>query len=337
MNQAYDIEAHWIINLICNYDCEYCFSRAPQDPDLVGKLTPQAYLDFFDSTGKTWLLHITGGEPLAYRGLAELCATLTRRHLISLNSNLALTRVTAFAKAVDPERVHFIHCGIHIEERDKHNGWTLLLNNLRELVQAGFPVFASSVMTPEAFPLFEDARARLDDAGVPLIPKIIRGMFRERQYPQSYSALEREQFLQFAAFAEQKILDSPHAPFRHDPTINPLIDRHFLDGVRDFTGVACSAGRRFVTIATDGNIYACGTRGRIGNIFQRRIEFFAGDRPCRSDWCHYACVRYSERDVAGAQSLPMVPAEPTLKNRMGNLLYLLERGAVNTLVRLSVR
>ena len=56
----------------------------------------QAFADFFDSTGKTWLLHLTGGEPFAYRGFVELCAALTRNHLLSLNSNVTSRAGTGF-------------------------------------------------------------------------------------------------------------------------------------------------------------------------------------------------------------------------------------------------
>jgi MoaA/NifB/PqqE/SkfB family radical SAM enzyme len=334
--RKYDIEAQWVINLICDYSCEYCISSAPKDPFLVGKLSPRAYADFFDSTGKTWLLHMSGGEPFAYRGFVQLCAALTQNHLLSINSNLTSRRVRAFAQAVDPQRVEYIHCGVHPEEREKRKGWGTLTPNLRTLVQAGFPVFASCVMTPAAFALFEGASERLDTVDVPLIPKVLRGLYRGRQYPLSYSDQEREQFLRFSELAERKIRGSRLSPLRNDPTVNPLIDRSFLHGTPDFTGVRCSAGRNIVTIAPDGNIYACGNTGRIGNIFLRRLKLYTSDQPCRSEWCHYVCVRYSAVDAAHVRSLPLIPAEMPLRAQVAGLIHIAQRGAVNTLVRLSL-
>jgi len=42
--RRYDIEAQWVINLICNYTCEYCFSSAPKTrpwlADSRRRLTP---------------------------------------------------------------------------------------------------------------------------------------------------------------------------------------------------------------------------------------------------------------------------------------------------------
>ena len=79
---------------------------------------------------------------------------------------------------MNPQRVVSIHCGVHPEEREKRKGWPMLLDNLRLLVDAGFPVIASSVMAPPAFALYERAAERLDSVGVPLIPKLLRGAYR---------------------------------------------------------------------------------------------------------------------------------------------------------------
>jgi len=141
-----------------------------------------------------------------------LCAELARNHVLSLNSNLASRQVRAFAQAVDPQRVEYIHCGIHAEEREQRNGWPSLLTNLRTLVRAGFPLFSSCVMTPAAFDLFERASERLDTVDVPLIPKLLRGLYRGQQFPQSYSCHQREQFIRFSEFAERKIRANDFAP-----------------------------------------------------------------------------------------------------------------------------
>ena len=303
----------------------------------MGKLPAQAFADFFDSTGKTWLLHLTGGEPFAYRGFVELCAALTRNHLLSLNSNVTSRRVRAFAQTVGPQRVEYIHCGVHPEEREKRNGWASLLSNLRVLVQAGFPVFSSCVMTRAAFGLFEQASERLDSVDVPLIPKALRGMYQGRSYPRSYSDRERELFVGFSELAERKIRGHRLAPYRNDPTINPLFDRYFLNGLPDFTGVNCSAGRDFVTITPEGNIYTCATTNRIGNIFQRRLKLSTKDQPCRTEWCPYACVRYSAANAERAQSLPLLPAEPPIMKRVADLVHIAQGSIVNGLVRLSLR
>src|ERR1035438_7664723 len=98
---TFDIEADWTLNLLCNYDCDYCFCRASTEHRLVGRISPEQYLEFFNSTGKIWLLHLTGGEPFFHPNFVGLCRTLTSRHFISVNSNLSSHRVRDFAAEID--------------------------------------------------------------------------------------------------------------------------------------------------------------------------------------------------------------------------------------------
>jgi len=296
---TYDIEADWSINLLCNYVCAYCDARASKEHRLVGRISPDQYLDFFNSTGKTWMLHITGGEPFFYPGFVRLCQTLTSRHYISLNSNLSSNRVRDFAASIDVSRVQSVHCGVHVAERDRLKGWRNLHANLSSLLERGFPLFASLVMTPSAFSEYPRVAQPFTALGVPLIPKALKGRYQGRWYPQAYTPAERAQFRDFSQQAEQIALTCPGQPFRHHPTINPLLDRNFLDGFPDFTGISCSAGRLLVSIGYDGNIFRCGGKTLLGNIFERRLDLLAADRPCDDSFCLYHCLRYSrfERDA----------------------------------------
>jgi MoaA/NifB/PqqE/SkfB family radical SAM enzyme len=301
---TFDIEADWSLNLLCNYDCEYCFARASTEHPMVGRISPQQYLDFFGSTGKTWLLHITGGEPFFYPDFVRLCQTLTSRHYIALNSNLCSARVPDFAARVDPARVQSIHCGVHVEQRDRRKGWQALQANVASLLEHGFPVFASLVMTPAAFAGFPRAAESLAALGVALIPKAIRGPYDGRWYPQAYTPAECVLFRVFSEQAEVLMRTGACQPHRHRPTINPLLDRNYLDGVPDFTGISCSAGRLFVSIDVDGNIFRCGQKTLLGNIFERRLNLLAEDRPCDDRSCFYHCLRYSRFEQEAPANYP---------------------------------
>ncbi|MGD0577315.1 MAG: radical SAM protein [Bryobacteraceae bacterium] len=302
---TFDIEADWVLNQLCNYDCEYCADHSFTEHRLVGRISPQQYLDFFDSTGKTWLLHITGGEPFLYPDFVRLCQTLTSRHYISLNSNLSSPRVRDFAAQVDPSRVQFVHCAVHVEQRDRRKGWNSLQANLTALLERGFPLFASLVMTPAAFAGFPRVAESFTPLGVPLIPKSIRGAYEGRWYPQAYTETERAQFRRFSQQAERIAITSPAQPFRHHPTVNPLIDRDYLDGFPDFTGIPCSAGRTTLAIGYDGNIFRCGPKTLLGNIFERRLDLMAADRPCDDAFCGaYYCLRYSRFDREALADYP---------------------------------
>src|ERR1039458_3239170 len=78
--------------------------RRPMEMRLVGRISPEQYLEFFNSTGKIWLLHLTGGEPFFHPDFVRLCRTLTSRHFISVNSNLSSHRVRDFAAEIDRSR-----------------------------------------------------------------------------------------------------------------------------------------------------------------------------------------------------------------------------------------
>ena len=86
----------------------------------------EEWAEGFDSTGKTWLLHINGGEPSIYPGFINLCSSLSRNHYLSINSNLSGNCVEAFAETIDPKRVHFINAALHYVEREKKKPSTSL-------------------------------------------------------------------------------------------------------------------------------------------------------------------------------------------------------------------
>jgi Radical SAM superfamily len=120
MDLKYDVEADWILLNTCNYRCAYCFLSAA---DLGTKIrisgTPEQWVEGFSHAGKTWLLHITGGEPFIYPGFVDLCEQLARDHYLSINSNLSHRSVDDFAERIDPRRVHYINAALHPDERGK--------------------------------------------------------------------------------------------------------------------------------------------------------------------------------------------------------------------------
>ncbi len=329
----FDIEADWTLNLFCNYDCAYCFSRADKEHALVGRITPEQYLEFFNSTGKTWLLHLTGGEPFFHPDFVRLCEALTSRHYISLNSNLSSSqRVRDFAAKIDPARLQCVHCGVHVEERDRRKGWGNLLANVKVLLERGFPVLASLVMTPAAFAEFPRVATAFTHIGVPLIPKAIRGFHQGRWYPQAYTEAERERFVHFSDEAACVAETSIWRPGRR--TVNPLLDRIHLNGFPDFTGIPCSAGKLFVSIGWDGKIFRCGQKTVLGDIFERRLNLFSESKPCDDEYCPYWCMQYSKFSADASATYPRRVAPSAFKQTLVTIRGL-RREIGNRIVALS--
>lgn len=303
----YEIEADWILNEFCNYACDYCFSHAKIEHQLAGSISAKEYLDFFNSTGKTWLFHFTGDEPLFYPNFSELCQVLSTKHLIALNSNLSTGEIQRFADLIDSCRVEYIHCGVHPQERESHRGYAQLMNRLEVLLQKGFAVFASCVMVPTLFTEFEKLQNEFHAVDVPLIPKSIRGNYQGKSYPASYTGAHRTALMEFSEKARSFVFSSKWIPMRNSPTINPLLDRFFLDGFPNFRGVKCAAGKVFVRIRPDGNVYRCGRNTLIGNLFESQLELFEEVKLCDDECCPYICLRYSEASINKAQELPKRP------------------------------
>jgi len=318
----FQIEADWLINTLCNYSCTYCFSSSIKENELAGKISPEQYLDFFDFTGKVWLFHFTGGEPFFYPQFVRLCETLTASHYVSINSNLSSEEVLRFAYSVDPNRVDYIHCGVHLEQRESHEGFQELLKKIQILVDHGFALFATHVMTPSTFKQFQTISERFADIDVPLVPKALRGIYEGKHYPTSYTLEEREKFTVFSRSAENRLKESKRRPFRNQPTVNPLLDKYFLDGFPDFSGVTCSAGKDFVRIDPDGNIYRCGKHSLIGNIFERTLQLYDSPRPCDDNTCPYMCIRYTGLSIADAQKRPKDFQMTPWHNRSSELIEL---------------
>lgn len=150
MYMHYDVEADWILLKTCNLQCKYCFFPHHElNSKIVVSGTSAQWLEGFNATGKTWLLHITGGEPSLYPGFVDLCAHLTRNHFISINSNLLHESIDAFTEIVDPKRVHFINAALHYDARIKKSSIEIFINRVHRLKMHNFTVFVSLVMTPE--------------------------------------------------------------------------------------------------------------------------------------------------------------------------------------------
>lgn len=298
----YDVEADWMLYTTCNYRCEYCgISEERLGAKVKIRATPDEWRAAFDATGKTWLLHMTGGEPSHYPGIAELCARVTERHFISINTNLTGQAMLDIADTVDPSRVSFINAGLHAQERDRRNGYGVLLRHAEALLKRDFPLMVSVVATPEVIRDYDSIRAQLAPIGIAPLPKLMTGRYAGQMYPQAYTAEERATFRRHLLAAEQTypILFGGK---RERPTIDPTLGRKYLTGVRSYRGEMCSAGQEFVFLSPSGSVARCGqgkSKGKnMGNVLQRTLRLKTKAKPCDRTYCFYFCEKYTARGHA---------------------------------------
>jgi len=302
-SMKYDIEADWNLLDACNYRCAYCLNGPAT---LAAKMrtfaSVPAWQAAFDASKLTWLAHITGGEPSAYPDFVELCDALTVNHFISLNSNLTHRSLARFAKLIDPSRVSFINAGFHLEERQRRVGVDAFLRNAEELRTAGFRILVSLVATPAVLARFAEAITLLAPVQLFPIPKLMRGQVGGASYPKAYTAEDKGRFRIYSRLAREFYRDLP-AQVVEPPSLDMLHDDEYVDGLPDYKGRLCEAGRMFVELRANGDVFRCGRRDLQGNLldgsFVRRLH----PEPCRSVHCYYFCNKYSTPPVASVTAI----------------------------------
>jgi MoaA/NifB/PqqE/SkfB family radical SAM enzyme len=299
----YQIEADWHLLNTCNYRCAYCFFP----PEVLGDKMrtfagPQEWRRAFDTTGYSWLLHLTGGEPGIYPDFAELCAALTGQHYISINSNLTHNSFDSFANKVDPSRVSFINAGFHFEERERRSGNAIFLKTVDLLSSRNFPVLVSLVATPSILARFDRAIAVLEPTGFFPIPKVLRGFHDGKRYPEAYTELDKARFRTYAGLARnhyEPILFG----MAERPSLDMFKDDELLEGEPSFLGQSCEAGHLFVRVDPGGEVFRCGSSSSFGNILSGTFVRRTGPAACDTSHCVYFCKKYTQSALAPVSSI----------------------------------
>jgi len=291
----YDIEADWKLLNSCNFRCSYCFIYPTLLRSKMRRFaTPAEWKSAFIRTGKTWLLHMTGGEPSIYMDFVALCREVSEDQYISLNSNLTHGSIAEFARSVDPGRVSFINAGLHLQERETRISHASFLRHADLLRAAGFPIFVSIVATPAVLRRFGEAVALLAPIGLFPVPKLLRETFEGKQYPSAYTPAEKARFRALADEAREAYR-SALTDLSERPSIDIFGDDAFVEGTPSYTGRSCEAGRRFVSIEPDGGVFRCSPRTRLGDILSGTFSPLSGPAACDTSYCFYFCEKYSVR------------------------------------------
>lgn len=249
----------WNMTRRCNFQCRYCYF--PHETAPVEPVVPAAtLLDFLDATGEEWVVGMTGGEPFLYPDFVELCHALSRRHRISIDTNLSISRlVRDFARQLDPARVHDLYIALHIEERRRKGLVEAFVEDILLLRERGFHLTVNYVVHPQLVAAFRQDREWFEARGVPITPRPFKGFFEGQEYPNAYNAEARAVFAEFPRAGRKMAFN--------------------------FQGVPCRGGRALLRLEPDGQLYRCsGEKRDLGNILTdpRRLEW---DEPCRARRC----------------------------------------------------
>ncbi|MBI2888950.1 MAG: radical SAM protein [Candidatus Liptonbacteria bacterium] len=276
------LEFDWHLTNRCNFDCVYCH---PQIKIVLNRLhlnEPHYSLVVrrFNDLQKTCAILMSGGEPLLYPDFVELCAGLTQRHYLSINTNLSLDIAVDFAHRVDPCRIIGVTAALHQVEREiKQGNIDIYLKNFLLLQRKRFNITALYVLYPPLLDRFVDDLRVLEEAGVNSIsPKVFKGVYKGRRYPDNYTDEEKEKILRH----------------KYDYRFNTA----YLDDQMCFRGQSCTAGSASFKIDVTGHVQRCATvKGDYGNLYEGTFVPSKGPEPCTANrvLCISQCHRYLVR------------------------------------------
>lgn len=279
-----DCELLWQVNRKCNFDCVYCFreviddglDKRTEDP-ACGKFSPEHIAKRFDETNRVWRINMTGGEPFLYPNFVELARVLTRRHYISVSTNLSTANTYEFADVIDNTRVHWLKANVHIMEREKiRNGVNEFLRKFLHFQQQGFDIRLVYVTYPAILGRIRDDLERFRSEGVKKIwVKIFQGCYDGKRYPRDYTQEQRELLkgLGLNNFEEE-----------------------ILACRVSFLGRKCEAGHRAFSMDISGNVKRCSTvQEKYGNLFDGTFKPGESPRRCpaRKCGCSYQGIKYA--------------------------------------------
>jgi radical SAM protein with 4Fe4S-binding SPASM domain len=209
------------------------------------------------------------GEIFTSDQLIQGAVALTRSpnvEAINIVTNLAVPfeRLRRFLDEADKTKLA-LACTLHDMQTDL-NGY---LPKLEFLKQEGVSVIAGYVAYPQQFDRVRKYKKMFDERDIPLYVNPFNGTFKGKRYPASYTQEEKDELksLMFSGH-EYRYMLCKEVPY----------------------GKLCTAGKDYIYIAPNGEVYRCGkmkVRGDkpIGNMLEGRLELFDRYHRCAAESC----------------------------------------------------
>lgn len=180
----YDMYVDWKLTNSCNFNCVYCINdahtqRTPKEID-IDKTVKR-----LNKFNKTFLINLNGGEPFLIPNFTELVYELTKKHFVTINTNLSLRKeCEKFLEVIDPKRVPQIVFSTHVLERERRNETLLDLCKLvKKFQKKGFNMVGNYVLYPPLLKRLKEDINSFNKRGIPINLGLFRGNFKGRYYP----------------------------------------------------------------------------------------------------------------------------------------------------------
>ncbi len=295
----------------CNLSCPYCITRNIRK-DLFDLDVFRTILARIQELPRHVSLHLgIEGEIFTSEQIMREVSRLTKSGTnllgVSFLSNITASweRVIGpFLDSVDCSRLG-MGCTLHDLVIDNVEQFFLKVESIR---RRGVAVYVTIVAIPGRIAKLEEYRQRCHDIGVPFVPNALIGSVQgldgvdaARLYPRDYTADEVRRM--------RAIWETPHS------------FKMLVEGCPP-CGMLCSAGRAYVFVDPQGNVYPCSKiKETLGSLLRGDVVLREADVVCPSDrcWCgnqnHALCLvdrHYRRtRNIRLLQPRPEVP-ESTL-------------------------
>lgn len=272
------IYGYWNLTYRCTYKCSYCpFCSQTKYSEIYPKTvekTPEEWIKILEKLPPMSFLLI-GGEPLLYDGLGEVINNLPKKHsLIGLVSNISLP-IDLYKKI---KKKICLTTSFH-REFAKEDEFIEKILALKEFMWISS---VNIVATPENIPFLEELHKKLTPKGITIrVEHLIKSGF-------GYNA------------EELKILSKYLTADR-----NWERKQNFYEA---FLNKTCSAGRNYINIMPNADVYSCVggmeyinaqhrkpyiqnqdlSRYKLGNLADEDFDFNNVNKPCSLP-CIYVC------------------------------------------------
>lgn len=290
IKREYDAWLHWHLTFRCNLNCPFCINKIPLNikriknigmTNLPGvairklrdklksknnseNIKIDALMKILNKTNKTFNIGVVGGEPFLVPDIIDAFTEITKRHYVSLNTNLSTKNIKEFAEKISPHRVVHIDASCHYTELKRHNLIDMYIENFLFCQEKGFNISAQEVGYPPLLEEIDKYKKFFKEKGIELTFGHFFGKYKGKLYPESYTQKQLELF--------------------------------GLEDIERFyqKGKLCNAGYNVGVVSITGDIYPCTQIGKtIGNIYEK-INFNDGIIMCPFNFCCFPLNFYDD-------------------------------------------
>lgn len=312
----------------CNLKCRHCYNYWQQTPSAASILKLEQADKLIDDILENKIFHVilTGGEPLTnYEVLTHFMRRLQKSNVsVTMNSNLALLTPERMDELVSLGLPHILtslnsyDAETNDEMVSRPGAFEEIVRGIRCAVKAGVRVSVNMITT-------QKNKTHVYETGLLLADLGVTNMFTTRMVPSTAAGPELEREIQVSPAEQKKLIldESLRVKEATHLNIGSLIQYPicFLKDVikyRDYIGRGCQAGRKLLSVHSDGSTEACVHESRgYGNVFTdgiqkcwQNMKMWRDDSLLSSDclecdwlkYCEGACRVYA-RDLVGKDLL----------------------------------